>query len=134
VTWMCANTVCALPLRRASVPVSQAPGTQQHAADGLCKRCYNKRRAQAEVLTPQQLQNARNALNGYLKARQTRLTRSKGAHPWITTISKRTDLAVTTKRPGALARRGATTHDTRNQPTPTAHNTGTERNALELQM
>ena len=76
-TWVCANTECGFPLRRASVPVADAPGTQQHAADGLCKRCYNKRRAQAEVLTPQQLQAARNALSGYLKARQTRL--GKGA-------------------------------------------------------
>jgi hypothetical protein len=72
-TWKCANTECGFPLRRASVPVAQAPGTQQHSADGLCKRCYNKRRAAAEVLAPQQLQAARNALNSYLKARQTRL-------------------------------------------------------------
>jgi len=74
--WACANTDCALPLRRSSVPYAQA--------------------------------------------------RSKGARAWITTTSQRTDPAATTKHQAAAARRGDTTHATRNQPTRTARNMGAE--------
>ena len=73
--WVCANTECGLPLRRSSVPYAQAPGTQQHAADGLCKRCYNNRRRDTEYLTPEQLTQARSALDGWLTARRNRINK-----------------------------------------------------------
>ena len=73
--WVCANTECAQPLRRTGVRAVDAPGTLQVTADGLCKKCYNKRRSGAEVLTPQQLQAARNALDGWLQGRRNRINK-----------------------------------------------------------
>lgn len=138
-TWVCANESCAQPLRRASVPLAQAPGTQQMAADGLCKRCYNQRRRDAEYLTPQQLHQARQALNDWLRARNKRL-RSNEA-PWqlmrteSTTVKlaperRRSGNAKPTDMRGVVARRGATIPATPNPPTPTAQRTEHERSAL----
>ena len=73
-TWICAGKNCEQPLRKATTKLADAPGTLQVTADGLCKRCYNRRIfKETEYLTPQQLRQVRSALDGWLTERRKRL-------------------------------------------------------------
>ena len=68
---------CSHPTRPMHMKAHEAPGTRQRCGDGLCKNCYYQRRKNDPILTPEQLRAARNALDGWLQARNNRL--GKGA-------------------------------------------------------
>jgi hypothetical protein len=69
----CADESCGYPLRSTRTPLADAPGTRQAAAGGLCKTCYHQARKARPIPTPEQLTHARNALDGWLTARNNRL-------------------------------------------------------------
>jgi len=71
---------CGHQLRPAKVPLTKAPGTRQHGANGSCKSCYDRdRRAAGAAREPEMFgyvfdeRQAASALEAWLSDRRRRI-------------------------------------------------------------